>query len=51
MKGRDHSKDLGVDGKIIFEWMLGKEGGKVRTGFIWLRTGTSAGFHKRREIS
>jgi hypothetical protein len=24
MKGRDHSKDLGVDGKVILEWFLGK---------------------------
>jgi hypothetical protein len=26
---RDHSGDLGVDGKIILEWILGKYGGKV----------------------
>jgi hypothetical protein len=24
-KGRDHTEDLGVDGKIILEWMLGKQ--------------------------
>jgi len=24
LKGRDHSKDLGVDGKVILEWVLGK---------------------------
>jgi hypothetical protein len=24
MKGRDHSEDVGVDGKIILEWALGK---------------------------
>jgi hypothetical protein len=24
LKGRDHLEDLGVDGKIILEWMLGK---------------------------
>jgi hypothetical protein len=23
-KGRDHSEDLGIDGKIILEWILGK---------------------------
>jgi hypothetical protein len=23
-KGRDHPEDLGVDGKVILEWMLGK---------------------------
>jgi hypothetical protein len=24
LKGRDHFEDLGLDGKIILEWMLGK---------------------------
>jgi hypothetical protein len=24
LKGSDHVKDLGVDGKIIIEWTLGK---------------------------
>jgi hypothetical protein len=24
LKGRDHVKDLGIDGKIILEWFLGK---------------------------
>jgi hypothetical protein len=24
LKGRDQLEDLGVDGKIIFEWILGK---------------------------
>jgi hypothetical protein len=32
-----------VDGRIILEWMLGKECGKVWTEFIWLRIGTSGG--------
>jgi hypothetical protein len=36
-------KDLDVDGKIILEWILGKYGGKVLTGFIWLRIGISGG--------
>jgi hypothetical protein len=34
LKGIDHSKDLGVVGKIILEWILGKHGGNVWTGFI-----------------
>jgi hypothetical protein len=42
-KGRDHSEDLGVDGRIILEWILGKGGGKEWTGFMWLRIGTSIG--------
>jgi hypothetical protein len=28
---------------IILEWILGKWGGKVLIGFIWLRIGTSGG--------
>jgi hypothetical protein len=33
--------DLGVDAKIILEWFLGKEGGKIWSGFILLRIGTN----------
>jgi len=33
--------NLGIDGRIILEWFLGKYGGKVWTGCIWLRIGTS----------
>jgi hypothetical protein len=44
LKGRDHSKDLGVDGKITSEWILEKQGGKAWSGLIWLRIGTSDGF-------
>jgi hypothetical protein len=40
---RDKSEDLDVYGRIILEWILGKEGGKVWTGCIRLRTGTSGG--------
>jgi hypothetical protein len=40
MKGRDNAEDLSVDGKIILKWILGKVGGKVRTGCIWLRIRT-----------
>jgi hypothetical protein len=43
LKGRDRSEDLGIDGRIIFEWILGKYGGKLWTGFMWLWIGTSAG--------
>jgi hypothetical protein len=31
LKGGDSSKDLGVL-EIILKWVLGKEGGKLRTG-------------------
>jgi hypothetical protein len=43
LKGKDHSEDIGIDGKVILEWILGKYGRKMWTGFIWLRIGTSGG--------
>jgi hypothetical protein len=44
MKGRDHLEYVGVDGRIILEWILGKYGGKVWTRCIWLGIWTSGGF-------
>jgi len=41
LKWKRPHEDLGVEGKIILEWILGKQGGNVCTGCIWLRTGTS----------
>jgi hypothetical protein len=38
LRGRDHLKELRVDGKIT-----SKYDGKVWIGFIWLRIGTSGG--------
>jgi hypothetical protein len=43
VKGRDHSEDLGIDGRIILEGILGKEGGRLWHIFICLRIGTSGG--------
>jgi hypothetical protein len=37
LKVRDHSKGLEADGKVILEWIVGKYGGKLWVGFIWLR--------------
>jgi hypothetical protein len=39
-KRRDYSQNEGTNGKIL-DSVLGKKGGKVQTGCIWLRTGTS----------
>jgi hypothetical protein len=43
LKGRDHLEDVGIDGRIILQRILGKQGGKLWIGCIWLRTGTSGG--------
>jgi hypothetical protein len=37
------AEDLQVDDKIILEWILGKCNGKVWTGCVWSRTGSSDG--------
>jgi len=31
---RDNLEELGLDGKMILEWILGKRSGKVWTGCI-----------------
>jgi hypothetical protein len=33
-EGKNHLEDLYEDGKIILEWILGKQGEKVWTGCI-----------------
>jgi hypothetical protein len=43
LKGRDHSDDLSVDGRIILEWILNKQFRRVWIGFMMLRMGTSGG--------
>jgi hypothetical protein len=40
LKGRGHSEDLGVNGRIILELILERQSGKMNR-FIWLKTGTS----------
>jgi hypothetical protein len=37
LKGRDRTEDVGVDGRITLEWILGEQSGKVWTGYIWFR--------------
>jgi hypothetical protein len=41
-KGRDHWEDLGVGGRITLRWTLGRQGSMGRTGFGWLRIGSSS---------
>jgi hypothetical protein len=41
LKEGDHLEDLVIDGKIILKLNLKKRGGKVCTGFTWLRRQTS----------
>jgi hypothetical protein len=41
--GRDYSEDLSIDERIILKWILGKYGGKLWTGCVWFRIGTSGG--------
>jgi hypothetical protein len=42
-EGKDQSENLGIDGRIILKWILGKEGWRVWIGFMWLRIGTVGG--------
>jgi hypothetical protein len=41
LKGRDHLEGPVVGGRIILEWILGKQGRKVWRRCTWLRIGTS----------
>jgi hypothetical protein len=43
LKGMDHLEYLGVDRRIILQWILEKSGGKVWTGLIWPRVETISG--------
>jgi hypothetical protein len=44
LKERDKFGELDARGKIILEWILGKNGGKLWTRFISLRTETFGWF-------
>jgi hypothetical protein len=43
LNGRDHLKDLGLDGRIILEWILYKQSGRFWTVYIWLTIGARGG--------
>jgi hypothetical protein len=47
VKGRNHSDDIDVDGRIILEWILEKEVDELYTECIWLRIETSGGFFEK----
>jgi hypothetical protein len=36
-------QDTNINGRIILEWIFRKWGGKVWTGYIWLRIETIGG--------
>jgi len=42
-KRRDYFVDMGVEGKVTLQWILGKYGWRVSIGFIWFRIGTNGG--------
>jgi hypothetical protein len=42
LKGRDHSENTCTD-RIIFKWILGKEGVIVGNGFIWFEIENGGG--------
>jgi hypothetical protein len=54
LKGKDHSKHQGVDGRIILKRILRKKYVGARSRFIWLREGaggrTCKHGNKRSEI-
>jgi hypothetical protein len=42
-EGANHSKDLGIDGKTILKFILGKYSANVWTGCVWPRIGIGDG--------
>jgi hypothetical protein len=42
-EGKRHLQDLGIDGRVILEWILGKQFEKVWSRIMWLRIGPSDG--------
>jgi hypothetical protein len=41
LKGRDHLEDPGIGGRVILNWIFGKDGWRVYIGFMWHSIGTS----------
>jgi len=45
LNGRDHSEDVGLERRIMLEWILENKCVRVWTGFIYLRLSASGGLY------
>jgi hypothetical protein len=43
LKERDHLKHIGIDGRIVLNWIFKKWDVGAWKGLIWLRIGTGSG--------